>query len=146
MVHSFQWHVLWVLHRSLPDVNENLNNQKLYIDMTQLEDGPYLFSTSRRTLIGKTITLDVEASDTIDDVKAKIQDNGKQLEDGRTLSNYNLQRESTLHLVLGLRGGMQIFVKTLTSLDVEVADRTNVSLKWSFALAKFVVVVFTFDE
>ncbi|ETN61807.1 ubiquitin [Anopheles darlingi] len=86
-----------------------------------------------KTLTGKTITLDVVPTETVLDIKSKIEERegidpdqqriifaGKQLENGRIISDYNIQHGSTMHLVLRLKGGMQIFVRMLTGKTIAI--------------------------
>ena len=95
-----------------------------------------------KTLTGKTVSVEVEEGESIEDVKAKISEKegippeqqrlifgGQQLQDGKTLDDYDVGDDATLHLVLRLRGGMQLFVKTLTGKTVSIEVEEGESIE-----------------
>lgn len=95
-----------------------------------------------KTLTGKTVSIEVEEGESIEDVKAKISEKegippeqqrlifgGQQLQDAKTLDDYDVGDDATLHLVLRLRGGMQLFVKTLTGKTVSIEVEEGESIE-----------------
>ena len=121
--------------RTLCDYNIQ-DGSKIYL-LQRIPGGMRIFV---KTLSGQTLTLEVEASDTVEEVKARIHLKerippevqrlilaGRQLEDGRTMSDYNIHKGSSPYLILLLGPGCQIFVKPLTGrtikLDVLVRDK-----------------------
>ena len=124
----------------------NIQKESTINLLLRLRGGMQIFV---RTLTGKTATIEVDGTETIADLKEKLRERegipadqqrlvfaGKLLEDDRTISDYNIRKESTVHLLLRLKGGMQVFMKTFTgrtiTLDAEQSD-TVANLKSKLA-------------
>lgn len=128
------WYEVCVRSQIPPSIRKN-GLQKSRVEPSQSSNTIFV-----KTLQGTTISLAVEATDSIDSIKSKIGEReaiphehlrllfaGKQLEGGR-LSDYGIMKGSTLHLMVRMLGGFQIFVKTLTgkTITLEISSEHTV--------------------